>query len=298
VRVLVIANPVAGHGRATREATRVVRALEERGHRVRRHRTRRRGDARSFVKKVQDEIDRIVVVGGDGTLNEVLNGLDDPTRIPITTMGAGTANLLAAELGIPTEPEAVADLVDRGKVHRIDLGRIGDHRFLDVVSSGFDAMVTEAIRASRTGTLGFAGYAAPIVRTVAGYREPVLKVQVDRRKPLVGALAVVSNFRNYGGLFHITDRARCDSGHLDVCVFHRAAVPHLLLYAFAGWRGGVSRLDGVAYRTGRRIRIESHEPVAVQVDGDYWGTTPVTIEMEPQSVPILVPRRRRAGAAG
>ena len=106
----------------------------------------------------------------------------------------------------------------------------------------------------------------------------------------------MSNIRNYGGLFSITDRARCDSGHLDVCVFPRAGVRDLLRYARAARAARVSRLDGVEYRTGRRVRIASPEPVPVQVDGDHWGETPVDIDLEPSVVPILVPSQPAAAA--
>jgi YegS/Rv2252/BmrU family lipid kinase len=296
VNVLVIGNPVAGTGKAGRRAERLVRLLERRGHAVEWRLTRRPGEARRHVGDLEGKVDCIVVAGGDGTVNEVVNGLADPAATPLTHMALGTANLLARELGIPRDPEALVEVVERGATRRIDLARVAQSRFLLVASSGFDAMVTERIQRSGKKPQRYSGYFVPLLRTLAEYRPPRLDVSVEAGEPLTGALVVVSNIRNYGGLFSIADRARCDSGHLDVCVFPRAEVRDLLRYARAARAARVSRLEGVEYRTGRRVRIASAEPVPVQVDGDHWGVTPIDIDLEPSRVPILVPPQPAAAA--
>jgi diacylglycerol kinase (ATP) len=202
--------------------------------------------------------------------------------------------MLARELGIPRSPEALAALVERGACRRLDLGRAGSRRFLMVASSGFDAMVTRAVSRTRRGTLGYPGYARPILRALRDYRAPRLSVQIDGAEPLAGALAVVSNIRNYGGILSIADRARPDSGVLDVCVFSGERLRDLFRYAFAAGVRRVSRLPDVTYRTGRRILIEAQQPAAVQIDGDYRGTTPLSIEVDASVVPILAPPASRA----
>ena len=297
MRILSIANPVAGGGRARSGAEALAALLEARGHQVERFYTRGAGDARRRAAELEDAVDRIVAVGGDGTLNEIVNGLADPSRTPLTQMPFGTANILAREMGIPFSAEAVADVVERGATRRLDLGTIGQQRFLLLVSSGFDAEVTRVIRATRKGTLGFLGYVVPILRAAARYRPPRLRVRLDGGEPLPAALVLASNVRNYGGLFTIADRARCDSGQLDVCLFERATRLDIARIGIAGRSGRVSQLPGVAYRTARRVEIEADEPVPVQVDGDYWGETPVALELEPGVVPILVPPGAGADAA-
>jgi diacylglycerol kinase family enzyme len=114
-------------------------------------------------------------------------------------------------------------------------------------------------------------------------------VSVDGGAPVEGELVLVSNIRRYGGLFTLADRARCDSGHLDVCVLERASLPGLLRTGWNGLSGGLSRRRGVAYLTGRRVRLAANEPVAVQVDGDYCGTTPVEIDLLPAHVSLCIP---------
>jgi diacylglycerol kinase family enzyme len=291
MKVLVVVNPIAGGGRAARGAERLVQLLEGRGHAVERFSSRSPEETVERVRKreADGDLERIVVAGGDGTVNDVLNGLDDPSRIPLAHLAYGTANMLARELRIPSDPDALAALVESGGFRRLDLGTAGQRRFLMVASSGFDAMVTRAVSRTRRGTLGYPGYVRPILRALREYRAPRLRVTVDGAEPLPGALAIVSNIRNYGGILSVADRARPDSGVLDVCVFSGERVGDLVRYGLAGLLRRVSRLPDVHYRTGRRIAIESEEPAAVQIDGDYRGTTPLSIGVEAAVVPVLTP---------
>jgi YegS/Rv2252/BmrU family lipid kinase len=253
-------------------------------------RTAEPGQATARAKSVGDEVvDRLVVVGGDGTLNEVLNGLPDPSAVPLAQLATGTANILAHELGLPRDAEGAARLVETGGVCRIDMGLAGERRFLMVASSGFDAMVTREIARHRVGTLGYRGYVRPVVRTLTGYVPPEIDVRVDGGPPIRGELVVVCNTRNYGGLFAVAEKARCDSGHLDVVVLPDASYGGLWRAAAGGLTGGASRLPDARYLTGTRIDLSSAEPVPVEVDGDYAGVLPLRIEVRPSLVPIVVP---------
>jgi YegS/Rv2252/BmrU family lipid kinase len=265
------------------------RALAARGHAVELHWTTGPGDAARRARGAEAGLDRLVVAGGDGTLNEVLNGLPDPSRLPLSLLPLGTANLLARELGLPRRPRALAEIVDSGRVRRLDLGRIGSRLFLALVSCGFDAMVVHAIQRGRRGRLGYRGYLAPILRTLRDYRPPALEVTLDGSETVAASLAVVSHVRNYGGLFSVTDRARPDSGVFDVCLFPHAARRDLVRYALAGLARRMTALADVVYRRARHVRLAASEPVPIEVDGDAWGTTPAEIELEPARVPFVVP---------
>jgi diacylglycerol kinase family enzyme len=87
----------------------------------------------------------------------------------------------------------------------------------------------------------------------------------------------------------MADRARCDSGHLDVCILDNASIAGLVRAGLAGLSSGLSERDDVTYLTGSSIRVLSEEPVPYEVDGDYAGTLPVEIELRPAAVPIVVP---------
>ena len=291
MKVLVIANPAAGSGRGRARTARLVRALEARGHAVECFATRAAGDARQRVAACEGSVDRIVAAGGDGTLNEVVNGLADPSATPIAPLALGTANMLAVALGVPRDPEKLAEVVDRGSVRRIDLGCVGTTRFLGVVGVGFDALVTEEVRRARHGPLGYHRYALPILRALRRYRPPRLDVRLDGGAPIACGFVIVAKLPNYGGLFAVTPDARMDSGHLDLCLFRDATIRGLLRIVWPARRGTLAARSDVVVTTATRIAIDSPgpEPVSVQVDGDAWGVTPIEITLTPRVVPMLVP---------
>lgn len=290
MRILLIGNPISGGGRARPKIERLGRALEARGHSVETFLTGKAGDGAARAARLEPDFEALVVAGGDGTLNEVLQGLEDPSRIPLCQLASGTANILARELGLPFEPEALAEVIHARRIRRADLGTIGSKRFLMVVSAGFDAEVTAELSRTRKGPLGFLGYVAPVARVLQGYRPPSLRVRVDGKGGYRGAWVVISNTRNYGGLFTLADSAAIDSGTLEVLLFSRAGALDLLGIGLAGLSGeGVSRLPGVTRLTGREIVLEAEGEVDIEVDGDHWGVTPATIQLTPGVVPLLVP---------
>ena len=208
-------------------------------------------------------------------------------------LALGTANMLARDLKLPRDPEGVAELVESGATRRIDLGRIGERRFVGNVGVGFDALIVREIGRTRRGVLGYRSYVGPILRSLADYRPPQLEVRIDGEEPRACSWVIVSNLRNYGGLFEVSDRAGCDSGRLELCVFERARRTDLVRYFVAGMRGRLTRARGVSFHAARRVRISGDE-VPVQVDGDTWGTTAAELEIQPAAASILVPTDARA----
>jgi len=291
-KILLIGNPVAGGGRAKRLMAELLQRLRWRGYLVETFLTSLAGDAGHRARDIEADVDVVLIVGGDGTVNEILNGLPEPSRTPIAHLPTGTANILGRELGLPRKAEDLVRILEGGHLRRLDMGLLGERRFLMVASAGFDAMVTNEVRKRRGGTLGYVGYLVPILRSLRRYHPPELRVTVDGGEQISGSFVVVSNTRNYGGIFSFADQARCDSGHLDICIFPRGSVPALLYYYLAAFCGWVSTRTDVRYRKGTRIRIESREPVAVQADGDPAGVTPVDIQLLPAIVPVLVPLGR------
>lgn len=294
MKILIVANPIAGGGRGRAAAERLAARLRARGHALELFFTDAPDAARRRLACAADVagLDRIVAVGGDGTLADVVNALPEPGRVPLALLATGTANMLARELGLPREPEALAELVERGSVRHLDLARSAGRRMLMNASAGFDALVVQTLALRRTGALGFRGYALPILRALGRYHPPRLAVVVDGGpggcETLPAELAIVCNLRNYGGLFCVAESARADDGLLDVVAFPRARIPDLPRFVLAARRGRVSRLPGVACRTATRVRVTG-EPVPVQIDGDWRGSVPLELEVEPGALPVLAP---------
>jgi YegS/Rv2252/BmrU family lipid kinase len=289
--VFLIGNPRAGYGHAKERIRELVQILRGRGYQLESYFTASAGDAKWCAGRIGPDIDALIIAGGDGLINEVINGLCDPSGIPIVLMPTGTSNVIAKDLGLLGKPEDVARVLEHGGVRRLDMGLVGDHRFLAFVGVGIDAMIAEEVLRLGADNRGYLRYVLPVLRILTRYRPPQLRITVDGTEVRKGGLVLVSNTRNYGGIFVMADQARCDSGHLDVCILPGGRLPALARFYFAASRARVSRTDGIHYLTGRSIIIDSGEPVAVQVDGDYFGTTPVRITLRPSYVPIVIPHR-------
>jgi len=291
MKVQIIANPIAGGGKAPARIQVLEKVLQAHGCEVQIFQTRQSGDARHCAQGLGSDIDRIVVVGGDGTLNEVINGLARPYQIPLTQLPMGTANILARDIGLQWEPKRVADSVLEGEVRRFDLFTGNGRRFLALGSVGFDAIVTRDIMRNRKGTMGLRGYFMPMLRSLRQFRIPKLSISIDDQDPLHGALVIIGNIRNYAGFMHATERARPDSGHLDVCIFPQGSPVALTLYALAGAMRQLGRATNVIQRTGRHVRVtidEPDPPCPYQLDGDYVGQTPLEVNIEPGVLPFIV----------
>jgi YegS/Rv2252/BmrU family lipid kinase len=290
MKILVIGNPVAGRGKALQRILRFVGLLEGKGHDVETFLTEKAGDAAERASRVSSDVERLVVAGGDGTINEVLNGLRDPSAVPLVLLASGTANMPARDLGLRAGPEATAELVSDGEVRMLDMGLVGDRRFLSVLSAGFDAAVTKVLHERRGKKLGYVGYSSPIIRAALRHRPVELEVIVDGGDPIKGKVVMLLKVRNYGGFFVFADDARPDSGCFHVRVFPEGSIASLLRYALAGLSRRTESLGDVVKLTGRTVRIESEHPVPVEIDGDYFGITPVTATIKPAAVPVIAPR--------
>jgi YegS/Rv2252/BmrU family lipid kinase len=287
-RILIVGNPIAGRGLATKLMWSLSTFIKKKGHDPDLHFSRQRGDIYRTVKNIGNKVDVIAVVGGDGTVNEVLNGLDDPSSVPLLILPAGTANMSAKELELPQDPIVSADLIDSGKIRTLDMGVVNGRRFLLLVSVGIDSMVVRELSQTRNDILGYRGYMVPILKVLQNYKEPDIQITVNDNE-VSGKLAIIMNTKNYGGLFTMNAAKSPDSGFFDVCVFSSCAVPDLLRYSMAGLVSEVVKLPDVNCVSGTDIKIRSNELIPVEVDGDHFGTTPIHVRLVNSCVNIIVP---------
>lgn len=268
----------------------VLGALEKEGLRVRAFFTEGPGDAVGIAKRLSQEGKRLVIAaGGDGTVNEVVNGIaGSSTALGIIPLG--TANSLALELGIPFSIAEACRVVARGRVARIDLGRAGQRFFAMGAGMSFDAHVIQKITPRFKRLFGGAGYLLRGVLEALSYSFPELEVEAEgvsgRR---TGSLAIVGNARFYGGYFRPTPHAKLDDGLLDILVMKRRRIWNLLGYLWAMRTGDVTQLPDVEYFQCRRVRVVSDPPVPIHVDAEIEGKTPCEFECIPAALSVIVP---------
>ena len=292
-RILLVVNPVSGRGRALRAAERFLAAARAGGATVEEFRTAARGDAtRRAAEARGGGIDVVVACGGDGTVNEVMNGLEG-TGIPVGILPTGTANVLARDLGLPFDPQGAARVAVRGRPRALDIGgarsSAGERRFLCCAGVGLDAAVVAAVAEARRARLGFRGWVRPLRREIAAYDFPALRVTVDGAPAGAATLAVICNTANYGGVFTLVPGADPGDGLLDACLIDARRRRSFFRYLWGAWRGSLPRQGDVATARGRAFRVEADRPVPVQVDGDPFGSTPLEVTLRPGAAQVLVP---------
>ncbi|MDH4027594.1 MAG: diacylglycerol kinase family lipid kinase [Nitrospirota bacterium] len=285
----LVVNPAAG-GRAHRSINRIETLLREQVS-LTTFITRKKGDAFSFAKAVKGA-DRIIVAGGDGTINEVINGLlssDDETikNVPLAIIPLGTANVLAAEVGIPRDLEKAAVLSINGTAKKIALGRMNGRYFSLMSGIGFDG---ETVFGVKNGLLkrltGKGAYIAAGIRTLRKYPPALIRVKTSEGE-FTGYTAVVSNVRCYGGDFHIAPRASVTEPLLDICIFRGKTRKDLLRFIYGVMRKEHLGYHDVVYVKSPAAEVSSEGEVHVQVDGDYYGMLPVKIEVVKDAVGLV-----------
>ncbi len=291
-QVHIIANPVAGGGRGHRVAQSLATALERRGLDVSLFETAQAGDARAEAGR--SEVSIIAVVGGDGTLNEVLNGLPEGSTAALAICPVGTANVVARELGMRPDPEWVAEAISGGEIRPMDIGLQGSRRFLLGAGAGLDAAVTKAVQESRGRKSSLLKWALPAIRVVLAYTWPRVRVTVDGEVIAAGAgYVIVGNCRYSAGVFPATPKADTADGLLDVCAFSNLTIPRLLWLLANVWRPSFVEKSWIAYRQGHDIRLEPAEgesPAYLQIDGDPAGTIPADFAVASWRVNMVVPK--------
>lgn len=293
MRATIIFNPVAGQSETLAWELQAAAAVWiEQGWTVEQYPTQGPGDGTRLARMAAERCDDVVIAaGGDGTINEVVNGLAG-TKTALGTLPLGTMNVWVRELGLPLQPRAAATALLASQVRTIDLGRANDRYFLLMAGIGLDAAITAEVRTEekrRLGALAYALRGMEIALRIRGTRTRlVLDGKMVRGRVL---MVVVGNSQLYGGLVKITHRACIDDGLLDVCVIKGnhfgSAVYHLISII----RRSYSHNPEIAYYRARTIQITSRPALPVQVDGDSLGTTPMTFAVAPAALRALMPRR-------
>ncbi|MFP1682408.1 diacylglycerol/lipid kinase family protein [Alloalcanivorax sp. C16-1] len=285
MNITVIFNPTAGGGRA-RRLRQFVRALEQGGARVRLYHTRAPGDATRYLNALQSQGECVVAAGGDGTTNDVINGLNPGVALALFPIG--TANVLARELNLPRKPEEAARVVLEGRTLNITPALLNGRRFLVMAGVGYDAWVVDQVDLIAKRRIGKLAYALSMLRQVFRYGEVRYRVTVDGR-PLDCFSAVISNGRYYGGSFILSRQANLSRRSVQVLLFQRPGRLFLLRCLAALLLGRMERVDGVASLSAERVTVTAPGLEPVQTDGDPAGFLPAEIELEAEPVAVRVP---------
>ena len=308
MNALLIVNPAAGQGKPQDVLEAVRAALKPILGRV--TVTQNAGDAERAARTAAGQgFDAVLVAGGDGTVNEAVNGLlsgqPGSSPLPLGLVPLGTQNVLAHELGLAPPPGdfgPILALLQAGKTRRLDVGLAGTRYFALMAGFGFDAAVVRDVRGAVKDWAGPAAYALSTLGALAKYQSTEITLTLDGETVRSEAfLVVVANAASYGDRrLRLAPFAAPDDGWLDVCVFERPKTGRSLDRMSLDRMGFAAQMasalvrrhlrgPGVRYYRAKTIVLSSSPPIGGQVDGERFGETPVKIIIVPQALTVFVP---------
>ncbi len=292
---LLLVNPTAGRGRAARLAGEAESAARAAWGRVTRLETTEPRAATSLVRSaVEAGAERVLVLGGDGTMHEAANGLLQAKvaqRPPIGILPAGTGNDYAKMAGTAGCSPAVAiRRLAGGAIRRMDVGAAWDEYFLNSIGIGFDAEVARVVNASKHGS-GIPAYLAAVARVLFRFEPIEVEVRADDRDFTDRLLLLEIGIGPcVGGGFRLTPFAVPDDGLLDICAFQHMSVPGIVSRLPLAMLGRHTRLRQVRHFRTTALSVEGRGgPLHAQFDGELRQvSTRMDIRLEARALPLMV----------
>lgn len=297
MRACVIFNPTARGDKARH----LRRHLEEFSDGIALKPTQAPGDGRRLAAEaVQDGFDTLVAAGGDGTVNEVLNGIADApsgfARARLAVLPLGTVNVFARELGLPLQLRPAWQAIFSGRERIVDAPfadfstEHGPQRrhFAQLAGAGLDARAISLVDWQLKKRIAQFAYVIAGLKAMRA-PHPLISVTANGRT-VQGELVLVGNGRFYGGSLPMFPAARLDDGLLDICVFPRVSWGLLMRYAMGYATGHPQPPQDLEVLQVPHARLSAPASVLFEVEGDVCGRLPVELGIQPQVLRVVVPR--------
>ncbi len=254
-------------------------------------------EATSMAQRAAEQgYDQVIAAGGDGTINATVRGLAG-SRTALGIVPLGTGNAAGTNLGLRSGNIAAAmDLIVRGKTTRVDLGLINGVYFLTMGGVGLDAHVAHELHHAWKRRLGKMAFIRQFFRSTLSYKLPRCRLEITGGEEDLGLdeplwAVLICNMPIFTWRVSVAPGATADDGQLDFIIFHRCSVRQLVSVAGDNFLFGVdiSRHPVVTVVRGRQMKINAEPPALWQTDGDVGGQTPVTVEVVPAALDLIVP---------
>ncbi|MFH1409012.1 MAG: diacylglycerol kinase family protein [Nanoarchaeota archaeon] len=296
MKFVVIINPSAGSGMKKHYFKSLSDAFSKAGHQVTTIYSQDYKDLFHSARRASKDADVIVAVGGDGTINHVINGIVG-SGVLFGFIPLGSANCIANEFNIPLDPPAACSVILNMKTHEIDLGKVNDRYFLGFASAGFDADLVVEIEKKqhiKRLTIGERLLVVPLYifmgfRRFFRTRHVRLQMIADQVIMPSGYWILIGNTRDYAGFWKIFPQAKMDDGKLDYIIARKKDVVSALKYFFLAKSGQDLGLQTLVRGQAKEIIIHARKKVRVQADGEFIDHTPVNIIVVPKAIKMIVP---------
>ena len=288
-RLLIILNPTAGGGRANRKFSHIVDKLKRSDLTITVIETEYAGHGRLIAEQnVGNNYDMVVAAGGDGTLNEVLNGIY-PHQIPFGIIPLGTVNVLAKEINLKCNADDIADCLIESHIVPIWIGVSNDQYFFLMVSAGLDSLSVAHVSSRLKKLIGKSAYALSFLWQVFKSKNVSYEVN-ENGKTHTASNVIVSNGRLYGGQYICAPEARLDEKCLYLLMATRTGRFNSIKYAYLMLTQQYPYCNSVISMPITKAIIRCNDAnMPIQIDGDYGGNLPVEIGISEKSVNLVQP---------
>lgn len=291
----VIVNPVAGSKDKQKLLTKAEAFLQERQIPFKTLITKSKGHATDYIKnELSDSCTDLLVIGGDGTLNEVLNGLQpNPKNIPISIIPTGTGNDFIKSIDFPKKLDLQLEVAINGSCLAVDIGRCNERYFLNTMGFGFDGKVVAIMedRGKRFG--GHLAYLYTVLHTITSFNEPLVRFIIDGKQERHERvfLMAINIGTTYGGGFKITPKAKVDDGFFDICLIKEISTVRRYINLPKLQRGTHEGVKEIEMLKSKYLNIDHSPGIIAHLDGEYFGQPPYEVSILPKKQLIRIAKK-------
>jgi len=276
-RARIIYNPTSGREIFKRHLPEVLVRLEQAGYETSCHATTGEGDATEAAKKaVERRFDLVVAAGGDGTINEVVNGLaEQPYRPKLGIIPTGTTNDFARAIGVPRSIEAACDVIVAGLSVPIDIGKVNEKYFINIAGGGRLTELTYEVPSKLKTMLGQLAYYLKGMEILPSIKPTHVEIEYDGRL-FEGEimLFLVSLTNSVGGFEKLAPDSSLNDGLFDLIILKKVNLADFIRVASLAVRGEHIHDDAVVYTKANRIKVRTEQKMQLNLDGEYGGLLP------------------------
>lgn len=290
-KILFIINPVAGHGKGKNLIKAINDFMEDKALAYEIKISNRLGNITEITQKAcREDYTDIVVVGGDGSLVEALNGMDLASKIQLGIIPAGTGNDYARVLNLSREFEVAMETIIRGQSKLVDIGLVNQTKFINVCCCGIDGEIIMDTDKIKRHIRGSAAYLLATIKNLASYKAKKVVIEIDGKKlKREVILAAVGKGQFIGGGMQITPNADVSDGQFEICIVNKLAKPKLIALFPSIFKGEhIYIKPTVEVYKGKNVKIRTIEDrLLVEADGNIIGTTPIEISINSQKIRMI-----------
>lgn len=293
-KVKIINNPSSGRQMVQTKLNQIVLLLIEKGYTVSKFNTEKKNDAKEeAMRSCAGDWDLIIACGGDGTINEVADGVASSERkIPVALYAAGTVNDFASYLGLPSEPLDFVSMIENDKRLMTDLGKTNEHFFVNVAAGGLLTNIAHKADYEMKTLFGKLAYYFEGIKEFPKQKRSIMELKINSAEFQYEGkvlLFLISNSQSIGGVRKAAPKAEVSDGLLDCIIVKNPEIQDIIDILFNIQNGNHINNPQVEYFKTKAVEIFSEEAIEIDFDGEFGGYLPQTFSVVESALELYIP---------